>query len=109
MSSTSATLKKNYCSRQTASLSSIDDEISSRSARGAAVAESHPPPIEMGPPKPAVHSVVKTPAQAYESMVEKGVAMANESWVKIFHQSLYAGVYIGFGGLLSMKESKPRH
>jgi formate/nitrite transporter len=51
---------------------------------------------------PEVVSIVKGPKEAYEGMVDKGVELANKSAIKIFHQSLYAGFYIGFGGMLSM-------
>ena len=51
---------------------------------------------------PEVVSVVKGPKEAYEGMVDKGVELAGKSAIKIFHQSFYAGCYIGFGGMLSM-------
>jgi len=51
---------------------------------------------------PEVVSIVKGPKEAYEGMVDKGVELANKSAVKIFHQSFFAGCYIGFGGMLSM-------
>merc|ERR1719229_1646350 len=35
-------------------------------------------------------------------MVEKGVELASKSAFKQFHQSFFAGCYIGFGGMLSM-------
>jgi len=47
-------------------------------------------------------SAVKSPKEAWDSMIDKGVSMAGESSIKIFHQSFYAGCYIGFGGMLSM-------
>jgi formate/nitrite transporter len=35
-------------------------------------------------------------------MVDKGVELAAKPLIKVFHQSFYAGCYIGFGGMLSM-------
>merc|ERR1711972_349927 len=46
--------------------------------------------------------IVKGPKEAYESMVDKGVELAAKPLIKVFHQSFYAGCYIGFGGMLSM-------
>jgi formate/nitrite transporter len=51
---------------------------------------------------PEVVAICKGPKEAYEGMVDKGVELGNKSSIKIFHQSLYAGFYIGFGGMLSM-------
>jgi len=51
---------------------------------------------------PEVVSIVKGPKEAYESMVDKGVELANKPLMKIFHQSFFAGCYIGFGGMMSM-------
>ena len=51
---------------------------------------------------PELMAIVKGPKEAFEGMVDKGVALGNESSVKIFHQAFYAGCYIGFGGMLSM-------
>jgi len=46
--------------------------------------------------------VVKAPAEAYDSIVQKGVELCNKPSVALLHQSIYAGCYIGFGGLLSL-------
>ncbi|CAK0870418.1 unnamed protein product [Prorocentrum cordatum] len=51
---------------------------------------------------PELMSIVKTPKDAFMGMVDKGVSMGGDSSIKIFHQSFYAGCYIGFGGMLSM-------
>jgi len=51
---------------------------------------------------PELMSIVKTPKEAFMGMVDKGVGMGGDSSIKIFHQSFYAGCYIGFGGMLSM-------
>jgi formate/nitrite transporter len=51
---------------------------------------------------PEVVAVVKSPKEAYESMVDKGVELATKPLLKVFHQSVFAGCYIGFGGMLSM-------
>ncbi|CAK0904680.1 unnamed protein product [Prorocentrum cordatum] len=51
---------------------------------------------------PELVSIVKTPKEAFMGMVDKGVSMGGGSSFKIFHQSFYAGCYIGFGGMLSM-------
>jgi formate/nitrite transporter len=51
---------------------------------------------------PEVMAIVKTPKEAFQGMVDKGVAMGGDSSIKIFHQAFYAGIYIGFGGMLSM-------
>ena len=47
-------------------------------------------------------SLVKGPKEAYEAMVDKGVEQAAKSLIKLFHQAFYAGMYIGFGGMLAM-------
>ena len=46
-------------------------------------------------------ATVKPPAEAYFGMAEKGVANAKMPLMKILHQSIMGGCYIGFGGLLS--------
>jgi len=51
---------------------------------------------------PEVIAAVKGPKEAYESLVDKGVELAAKPLIKVFHQSFYAGCYIGFGGMLSM-------
>lgn len=44
---------------------------------------------------------VKSPPEAYRSMMEKGAANAKAPTLKVLHQSIMAGCYVGFGGLLS--------
>jgi len=51
---------------------------------------------------PEVIAMVKGPKEAYESLVDKGVELAAKPLIKVFHQSFYAGCYIGFGGMLSI-------
>ena len=51
---------------------------------------------------PEVVAVCKGPKEAYEAMVDKGVELAAKPLIKVFHQSFFAGCYIGFGGMLSM-------
>jgi len=51
---------------------------------------------------PEVVSLCKGPKEAYEAMVDKGAELCRKSLLKVFHQSVYAGVYIGFGGMLSL-------
>mmetsp|Transcript_22168 Transcript_22168/g.55454 ORF Transcript_22168/g.55454 Transcript_22168/m.55454 type:complete len:301 (-) Transcript_22168:193-1095(-) len=51
---------------------------------------------------PEVMAIVKGPKEAYEGMVDKGVELAAKPLIKVFHQSFFAGCYIGFGGMLSM-------
>jgi len=51
---------------------------------------------------PEVLSLVKGPKEAYEAFVDKGAELARKPALKVFHQSFYAGCYIGFGGMLSM-------
>jgi formate transporter len=51
---------------------------------------------------PEVVSLVKGPKEAYEAMADKGAELCKKSLGKVFHQSFYAGCYIGFGGMLSM-------
>merc|ERR1719191_434573 len=46
-------------------------------------------------------SLVKAPAEAYMSMVEKGELLSKAESAKVFFQSFYAGCYIGFGALLA--------
>ena len=54
-----------------------------------------------GGPVTAVASV-KSPKEAYDGMAEKGAANAKLPALKILHQSIMGGCYVGFGGLLSM-------
>jgi len=51
---------------------------------------------------PDVVSLCKGPKEAYEGFVDKGAELARKPVLKVFHQSFYAGCYIGFGGMLSM-------
>lgn len=51
---------------------------------------------------PEVVAIVKTAKDAYLGLVDKGVELASKSAIKQFHQSFFAGCYIGFGGMLSM-------
>mmetsp|Transcript_5998 Transcript_5998/g.17934 ORF Transcript_5998/g.17934 Transcript_5998/m.17934 type:complete len:306 (-) Transcript_5998:120-1037(-) len=53
-----------------------------------------------GGPVQSVASV-KTPPEAYRSLAEKGAANAKLDPLKILHQSIMGGCYVGFGGLLS--------
>jgi formate/nitrite transporter len=46
-------------------------------------------------------SLVKGPKEAYHALAEKGAITAQDSSIKIFFQSFYAGCYIGFGALLA--------
>jgi len=46
-------------------------------------------------------STVKTPKETYLGMAEKGRDNAKMSPMKIMHQSIMGGCYVGFGGLLS--------
>ena len=47
-------------------------------------------------------STIKTPADAYTALAEKGAANAKMPKSKIFHQSVLGGCYVGFGGLVSL-------
>mmetsp|Transcript_94028 Transcript_94028/g.239361 ORF Transcript_94028/g.239361 Transcript_94028/m.239361 type:complete len:357 (+) Transcript_94028:152-1222(+) len=51
---------------------------------------------------PEVVSLCKGPKEAYEAFADKGAELSRKSIPKILHQSVLAGVYIGFGGMLSM-------
>ncbi|CAK0850451.1 unnamed protein product [Prorocentrum cordatum] len=51
---------------------------------------------------PELVAIVKAPKEAFQGMIDKGVSMGGDASIKIFHQSFYAGCYIGFGGMLSM-------
>jgi len=53
-----------------------------------------------GGPASAV-ATVKTPKETYAGMAEKGRDNALMPVVKILHQSIMGGCYVGFGGLLS--------
>jgi formate transporter len=47
-------------------------------------------------------STIKSPKDAYVAFAEKGASNAKMSWQKILHQSILGGMYVGFGGLLSL-------
>jgi len=51
---------------------------------------------------PEVMSICKTPKDAYLAMADKGSQLCQGGACKCFHQAVYAGCYIGFGGQLSM-------
>ena len=53
-----------------------------------------------GGPVSAV-ATVKSPKETYDGMAAKGRDNAKMSIVKILHQSIMGGCYVGFGGLLS--------
>jgi formate/nitrite transporter len=53
-----------------------------------------------GGPVSAV-ATVKSPKETYDGMAAKGRDNAKMSVVKILHQSIMGGCYVGFGGLLS--------
>jgi len=71
-----------------------------------------PPPVARREALPALLSLrgggpvasvatVKTPKETYIGMAEKGRDNAKMSAMKIMHQSIMGGCYVGFGGLLS--------
>lgn len=47
-------------------------------------------------------SSIKAPKDAYIAFAEKGASNAKMSKLKILHQSILGGCYVGFGGLLSL-------
>ena len=47
-------------------------------------------------------ALVKSPKDAYIAFAEKGMSNAKMHWLKIFHQSVMGGAYVGFGGLLAL-------
>eukprot|EP00529_Nitzschia_sp_RCC80_P021447 CAMPEP_0113487062 /NCGR_PEP_ID=MMETSP0014_2-20120614/25317_1 /TAXON_ID=2857 /ORGANISM="Nitzschia sp." /LENGTH=387 /DNA_ID=CAMNT_0000380751 /DNA_START=420 /DNA_END=1583 /DNA_ORIENTATION=+ /assembly_acc=CAM_ASM_000159 len=47
-------------------------------------------------------SLIKAPKDAYIAFAEKGASNANMSAIKILHQSIMGGAYVGFGGLLAL-------
>ena len=53
-----------------------------------------------GGPVTAV-ATIKTPKETYDGMAQKGADNAKMPIVKILHQSIMGGCYVGFGGLLS--------
>ena len=46
--------------------------------------------------------MVKTPAETYEALVEKGVGNTKMSVLQTMHSSIYGGFYVGMAGLLSL-------
>mmetsp|Transcript_24509 Transcript_24509/g.58144 ORF Transcript_24509/g.58144 Transcript_24509/m.58144 type:complete len:397 (-) Transcript_24509:625-1815(-) len=52
--------------------------------------------------KTSYTSLVKAPKDAYVAFAEKGKSNAQMSWIKIMHQSILGGAYVGFGGLLAL-------
>eukprot|EP00446_Apocalathium_sp_SHHI-4_P037133 CAMPEP_0177316912 /NCGR_PEP_ID=MMETSP0368-20130122/13252_1 /TAXON_ID=447022 ORGANISM="Scrippsiella hangoei-like, Strain SHHI-4" /NCGR_SAMPLE_ID=MMETSP0368 /ASSEMBLY_ACC=CAM_ASM_000363 /LENGTH=387 /DNA_ID=CAMNT_0018776223 /DNA_START=67 /DNA_END=1231 /DNA_ORIENTATION=- len=51
---------------------------------------------------PEVVSLCKGPKEAYEAFADKGAELCRKPLLKVFHQAVYAGIYIGFGGMLSL-------
>jgi formate/nitrite transporter FocA (FNT family) len=52
--------------------------------------------------KTTYSALVKSPKDAYIAFAEKGMSNAKMHWMKIFHQSVLGGCYVGFGGLLAL-------
>jgi formate/nitrite transporter FocA (FNT family) len=52
--------------------------------------------------KTTYSALVKSPRDAYIAFSEKGMSNAKMHWIKIFHQSVMGGAYVGFGGLLAL-------
>jgi len=52
--------------------------------------------------KTTYSSLVKSPKDAYIAFAEKGMSNAKMHWLKILHQSILGGAYVGFGGLLAL-------
>jgi len=52
---------------------------------------------------PELVTICKTPKDGYMGMAERGAQVCDSGALKVFHQSFYAGCYIGFGAQLSMK------
>ena len=49
-----------------------------------------------------VPSLSKGPEKAYEPLVYTGVESAAKTFIRVFHQSVYAECSVGFGGVLSI-------
>ena len=47
-------------------------------------------------------ALVKAPKDAYIAFAEKGMSNCKMHWLKIIHQSILGGAYVGFGGLLAL-------
>ncbi|KAG7342406.1 formate/nitrite transporter family protein [Nitzschia inconspicua] len=47
-------------------------------------------------------SLIKSPKDAYIAFAEKGKSNAQMQWLKVLHQSILGGCYVGFGGLLAL-------
>ncbi len=52
--------------------------------------------------KTTYSALVKSPKDAYIAFAEKGMSNAKMHWLKILHQSILGGAYVGFGGLLAL-------
>ncbi len=52
--------------------------------------------------KTTYSALVKSPSDAYVAFAEKGMSNAKMPWLKILHQSILGGAYVGFGGLLAL-------
>lgn len=52
--------------------------------------------------KTTYSALVKSPKDAYIAFAEKGMSNAKMHWLKILHQSIMGGAYVGFGGLLAL-------
>jgi len=46
--------------------------------------------------------MVRSPAETYMALADKGAANSQKPIIKIFHQSFVSGCYVGFAGLLSL-------
>jgi len=52
--------------------------------------------------KTTYSALVKSPRDAYIAFAEKGMSNAKMPWLKILHQAILGGAYVGFGGLLAL-------
>jgi formate/nitrite transporter FocA (FNT family) len=52
--------------------------------------------------KTTYSSLIKSPKDSYIALAEKGASNAKMSKMKILHQSILGGCYVGFGGLLAL-------
>lgn len=52
--------------------------------------------------KTTYSALVKSPKDAYIAFAEKGMSNAKMPWLKILHQSIMGGAYVGFGSLLAL-------
>ncbi len=51
--------------------------------------------------KTVYSQTIKSPKDSYLAFAEKGASNAKMGKMKIFHQAVMGGAYVGFGGLLS--------